>query len=35
MSRLRAFRKFIRFYRSLGFSRFQAMRRAWGMAKYA
>lgn len=35
MSRPRAFLKFVKFYRSLGFSRFQAMRRAWGMAKYA
>lgn len=35
MSRMRAFRKFVKFYRSLGFSRYESMRRAWGMAKYA
>lgn len=35
MTRLRAFRKFVKLYRSLGFSRYEAMRRAWGMAKHA
>lgn len=35
MSRLRAFRKMYRVYRGLRFSRYESMRRAWGMAKYA
>lgn len=35
MTRTRAFLKFIKFYRSLGFSRYESVRRAWGMARYA
>lgn len=35
MTRLRTFRKFVKFYRSLGLSPYEAMRRAWGMSRYA
>lgn len=35
MIRLRTFRKFVKFYRSLGMTRYEAMRRAWGMSRYA
>lgn len=35
MTRARAFLKFVRFYRSLGFPRYEAVRRAWGMSRYA
>lgn len=35
MTRLRAFHKFIKFYRSLGLSRYESLRRAWGMSRYA
>lgn len=35
MTRARAFLKFIKFYRSLGFGRYESLRRAWGMARYA
>lgn len=35
MSRIRAFRKFIKFYRSRGYSRCQTLRMAWSMSRYA
>lgn len=35
MTRARSFLKFVRFYRSLGHGRFDAMRRAWRVARYA
>lgn len=35
MARARSFLKFVRFYRSLGHGRFDALRRAWGMARHA
>lgn len=35
MTRTRAFLKFIRFYRSLGYSPYQCLRMAWGMSRYA
>lgn len=35
MNRIRALHKFIKFYRSLGFSRCASLRRAWSMSRYA
>lgn len=35
MNRTRAFLKFVKFYRSLGHGRLDALRRAWRVARYA
>lgn len=35
MSRLSSFLKFMRFYRSLNYSRRRSVRLAWGMSRYA
>lgn len=35
MTRARSFLKFVRFYRSLNYSRRRSLRMAWGMSRYA
>lgn len=35
MTRIRSFMKFMKFYRSLNYSRRRSLRMAWGMARHA